>query len=122
MSDLGSLVPHLTHLVGKWFSFGFSLSFDLESYFWVLKYLFQAIFLFPPQGCHDLPYHGMLRMGKSKRTVLIRSFVCPSFLVVGYPVSFPHCFLRVSCVILGQSLRVCFKLVRQSSGQLVNRP
>ena len=85
MSDLGLLVPHPTHLVSKWFSFGFSLSFDLESSFWILEYLFQAIFLFPPQGFHDLPYHGILRMGQSECKVLIRSFVCFFFSTCGLP-------------------------------------
>ena len=122
MSDLGLLVPRPTHLVGKRFYLGFRFLLIWNLPFWVLKYLFQAILLFPPQGCHDLLYRGTLRMGQSERKVLIRSFVCFYFLLVGYPVSFPRCLLRVSCVILGQSLRVCFESVRQSSGRLVTWP
>lgn len=122
MSDLGPLVPHLTHLIGKWFSFRFSLSFDLESSLWVLKYLFKEIFLFPPQGCHDFPYHGILWMGQSECKVLIRSFIFFSFLLLGYPVLVPRCFLWDSCVMLGQSLHFFFESVRQSSRWLVKRP
>ena len=122
MSDLGPLVPRPTYLIGKRFYLGFLLSFDLESSLLDLEVSFPSNLLFPPQGCHDLLYRGTLRMGQSERKVLIRSFVCFSFLLVGYPVSFPRYFLWVSCVILGQSLRVCFESVCQSSGRLVKRP
>ncbi len=47
MSDLGPLVPRPTHLVGKRFSFGFSLSFDLGSSLLGLKVSFPSNLLVP---------------------------------------------------------------------------